>query len=69
MVRKACPLAICDGSGFILLDGGEEEDNCPCAEERPTGGWTPAAKAEFLTHYDTPHRFGTCSWCARYAAS
>jgi hypothetical protein len=67
----ACPLGLCDGSGFINLPYGapedgrevEDEDNCPHTDY--TEPWTPERAKAFLAHYNTAHVFGSeeCPWC------
>jgi hypothetical protein len=59
-----CPLGLCDGSGFITVDGGEDEDNCGHVDP-PPGGWTPEAVAAWKACYETAHRTGdpACPFC------
>jgi len=62
MPDRPCPLELCDGSGFVGLEDGDE-DNCAHVGV-PDDLWTPEVLQMFFVHYETPHacRIKTCAW-------
>lgn len=60
-----CPLDLCDGSGFVPLEDGDE-DNC-LHTDYPGVDWTPEEVAACLACYNLAHRPGIdpYPWCGR----
>ena len=56
-----CPLGMCDGSGFVSVDNGEDEDNCFHVDYQATWDWPPEKRSALVECLNRTVHEG-CPW-------